>query len=169
MKNYFEGCKSLDEAKSLYRKLAMQLHPNVSGYDSTEDFKRMQNEFEAFRPEAEKFQGEFEQWNPGVFMAVLDQLRLLDGLDIEICGAFIWGGGDTGRHKDALKAIRPEAYFRPAFWRRKKQLWYFSPLGYRKRSAKALDMDEIRQVFGSRRFSGSEDDERPVGNRLKAA
>ncbi len=166
MKRYFQGCTSLDEAKALYRKLVMQLHPDVSGYDSTEDFKAMQNEFEAFRPTTEKFKGEFEQWCPDVFMAVIEQLTQLDGLDIEVCGSFIWVGGNTFEHKAAIKAIDPQDYFHRAIWHHKKQLWYFSPLGYRKRSAQELDMDKIRDVFGSQRFDADQPD-RP--RQLKSA
>ncbi|MCF8245530.1 MAG: J domain-containing protein [Saprospiraceae bacterium] len=151
MKNHFSGCTSLDEAKALYRKLVMQLHPDVSGYDSTEDFKAMQNQFEAFRPSAEqeKFKGEFEQWRPDIFMAVIEQLSKLEGIAVEVCGSFIWIGGNTYPHRAAIKATETGDYFHPAAWHHKKQLWYFSPLGYRKRSGNELGMDEIRSKYGS--------------------
>jgi hypothetical protein len=87
-------------------------------------------------------------------MAVIEQLSKLDGLDIELCGSFIWVGGNTFEHRDAIRAIVPQDYFHPAIWHHKKRLWYFSPLGYRKRSAQELDMDRIRDVFGSQRYQG---------------
>ncbi|MEZ4961987.1 MAG: hypothetical protein R2830_19320 [Saprospiraceae bacterium] len=152
---YFKGCPSLDEAKSLYKKLVFQLHPDVSGRDTTAEFQEMQNQFEAFRPEREKFKGEFEQWCPGVFMAVIEQLQKLAGLEIEICGSFIWVGGNTYPHKAAIKAIEPDGYFHRAIWHHKKQLWYFSPIGYRKASGNEVGMDKIRNVYGSQRFDAN--------------
>ena len=66
---YFDNCTTLDEAKKLYRELVKKLHPDLGG--DTASFQAMQNEFENFRPETEKFKGEFEKWNAGEFMGVV--------------------------------------------------------------------------------------------------
>ena len=42
---YFKNCKTAEELKKEYRKLAMKLHPDIVGGDG-EAFKEMQNEFE---------------------------------------------------------------------------------------------------------------------------
>ena len=60
---YFTNCKTLDEAKQLYKKLVFELHPDTSGRDSKAEFQVMQNEFENFRPTSEKFKGEYDAWN----------------------------------------------------------------------------------------------------------
>ena len=51
----------------------------------------------------------------------------LDGLDIEICGAWVWVDGETYRHRAPLK----QAGFRFAS---KKKRWYFRPENWRSSS-----------------------------------
>ena len=48
MKNHFENCKTLDEAKKLYFKLAMKLHPDKGG--DTAEFQELLSQFQAFKP-----------------------------------------------------------------------------------------------------------------------
>ena len=44
--NYFNDCKTLEEAKTIYHRLALKLHPDQGG--SAEDFKTLKNEYDAF-------------------------------------------------------------------------------------------------------------------------
>ena len=72
----------------------------------------------------------------------LNKIINLEGLDIEICGAWVWVSGETKRHKEALK----EAGFKYAS---KKKKWYFRPEDWTSRSRGSLSMDEIRGKYGS--------------------
>lgn len=63
------------------------------------------------------------------------------GLDIEICGSWIWVSGDTRPHKDILKA----AGYR---WAPKKLMWSFCG-GERTSSRGKFSMDDIRNRHGS--------------------
>jgi DNA repair protein RadC len=152
MKNYFQGCTSLDEAKVLYKKLAFELHPDVSQRDSEEEFKEMQNQFERFKPQTEKYKTEFETHSPHDYMDIIDDLMQIKfDIIIEVCGSFIWLSGDTRAAKDQIKAIKNEA-FKPAQWHKKKFMWFFAPVDYRRFSNKEFDMDEIRGKYGSEKY-----------------
>lgn len=64
------------------------------------------------------------------------------GLNIEICGSWIWVGGDTRQHKNILK----ESGFK---WAPKKMMWNFRPSEYKSYSRGKYDMDQIRSKYGS--------------------
>lgn len=46
MKNYFENCTTHDEAKKLYRRLAMELHPDKGGCDA--EFQELNRQYRDF-------------------------------------------------------------------------------------------------------------------------
>lgn len=64
------------------------------------------------------------------------------GLNIEICGAWVWVSGNTKPHKDILKI----AGF---FWSPKKFCWYFRPGGYKSLNHNVWAMNKIRSIYGS--------------------
>jgi len=64
------------------------------------------------------------------------------GLDIEICGSWIWVSGDTRPHRETLKG----AGFK---WAPKKMMWNFRPAGWKSRSKGSYSMDDIREKHGS--------------------
>ncbi|MCP5115282.1 MAG: J domain-containing protein, partial [bacterium] len=68
----------------------------------------------------------------------------LVGLDIEICGAWVWVTGETFAHKDTLKAV----CFKFAG---KKKAWYFRPENWKSKSRGDTTLDDIRDLYGSAR------------------
>lgn len=79
----------------------------------------------------------------------------LDGLNVELCGLWLWFTGETRTHKDVLKSIGCR-------WARKKKAWYWKPAGlkFRKKSKRELSMNEIRNHYGSQNVKQTDDDER---------
>jgi hypothetical protein len=65
-----------------------------------------------------------------------------EGQESEVCGLWVWVGGETRQHKDALKAA---GYH----WAIKKLRWYFA--GVPADGFRPFDMEEIRQRYGSQR------------------
>lgn len=63
-------------------------------------------------------------------------------LEIEICGAWVWVGGDTRAYRDVLKG----AGYR---WAPNKKRWYFRPAEWKSRSRGKYTMDDIRGFHGS--------------------
>ena len=144
----FRNCKTLDEAKTLYKELCKIWHPDLNQKDTTAEFQAMQNEFHAFKPETEKFEGEFEQWNSEEYAFIIDQLLNIENITVTVCGSWIWISGSTKEQKDKIKTVETGETMKRG-WSPKKLQWYFSPSGYRKRSKKVLSFDRIRELYGS--------------------
>lgn len=64
------------------------------------------------------------------------------GLEIEICGSWIWVSGDTKPHKETLKAA---GYT----WAPIKKMWSWKAAGYKRRFKGQWEMEKIRIVHGS--------------------
>jgi hypothetical protein len=132
---------TLDDIKMAYRRAAAKYHPdhNPAGlemmklvniaYDTLKDY-----EGDIESPENSNDYGE-------ALNAALNAIVGL-GLDIEICGAWIWVSGDTRLHKEILKAA---GYL----WAPIKKRWYFRPEAYKSRNRQSWSMDKIRDAYGS--------------------
>lgn len=155
---YFTQCKTLDELKAEYRRLAMKHHPDRGGDTATMQrinaeyetrFEELKNEHNATRDEA-------HQTNeaPADFIRIIEALLKLDGVEVELCGCWLWIGGNTYQHKDALKAAGCR-------WSQNKQRWYWRPLygtSAHHRGTQSLGM--IRAKYGSQRFAANGREER---------
>ena len=156
MTKYFANCKTLDELKKVYKHLAQKHHPDVGGDTRTmqeinaeyaarfEVLKRSQNE-QAAEDTTGKARATTE--SAGDFIGIIDHLLKLDGLEIELCGRWLWIGGETKKHKEALKACGCR-------WSSSKKLWnwHFAEDGDKwHRGTKS--MSQIRSKYGSTTFS----------------
>jgi len=161
--NYFKDCTTLDEAKKLFKDLARKLHPdkNPTNPQATAQFQAMLNEFHSFKPSKEKFKGESDQWNGETYSAIIIQLMNIEGIEITVCGSWIWLEGDTKPVKDKIKAVDCGEFMKRGFSGNKGQ-WYFSPKGYRKRSGKQHSFDDIKGYFGAEKVNKNQ------SNRLNA-
>ena len=74
----------------------------------------------------------------------LNAIIPLPGLEIEICGSWVWVSGDTITHKETLKASG-------FHWAPRKRKWTFHPKGARSWSRGNTSMDDIRTKYGSAR------------------
>lgn len=156
---YFTGCKTLDELKKEYRRLAMVHHPDMGGDTATmqainneyaslfEVLKRQHNE-RAAADETGKTYATTEA--PEEFMEIVEKLLRMSGLEVELCGSWLWIGGNTREHKDDLKAAGCR-------WSSNKKLWYWHHAEEGHKWHKGTkNMDQIRSKYGSQTFrSGS--------------
>ena len=154
---YFEDCETLDEAKAAYYKLAQELHPDKGG--ETADFQELLNQFQSFRPGKQKFAGEFEQWDATRYAEIINQLFKIPGIQIIVCGSWIWLSGDTKPVKEQIKAIECGERMKRGFSPKKGQ-WYFSPKGYRKTSRRVLSFGEITSIYGAQEVKGDQEEEK---------
>lgn len=113
---YFNNCKSIEDVKKLYKKLCKQYHPDLNKDDTTEIMKQINAEYEtAF----ERFKNIHESADDNTktytskettetaaeFMVIINKLVVLEGVNVELIGRWIWLSGNTFPHKDILKGL----------------------------------------------------------------
>jgi len=137
------------DAKVAYRKAAMKYHPdrNPAGADMMKIINAAYDvlkEYTGDIPSNDNQSAEAEgtaNYSEAVNEA-LNKIINLTGLDIEICGAWVWVSGETKKHKEVLK----EAGFKYAS---KKKKWYFRPADWKSFSRGSHSMEDIRNKYGS--------------------
>lgn len=132
------------DTKQAYRVAAMKYHPdrNPAGADM---MKMVNAAFDALREYCGEIPTGDEESTQDYSEAVntaLNAILGLSGLDIEICGAWVWVSGETYQHKAVLK----DTGFKFAS---KKKSWYFRPEDWCSASRGAFSMDDIRDKYGS--------------------
>jgi len=141
---YFTNIESIDQLKKTYRKLAFKHHPDKGG--DAEIMKAINAEYEVLFKKfnvTDGVAGESKYNMNDGFREMINRIINLEGLEIEICGLWVWVSGNTKEHKEVLK----ESGF---FWASKKKMWYWRPDEAKVRGSSGIkDMDYIRNMYGS--------------------
>jgi len=167
MFTYFANCQTLEEAKSLYRELAMKHHPDRGGdlatmqainaeYSdfmtnfATTDARQRQQKAHA---EGRKSAADFHDMDAvGAELKARIEFALnLDGVEVELMGLWVWLTGNTKAHKEAIKAQGFK-------WAPEKEAWYFA--GVPSFNRKRRSLDEIRDMHGTTRFTRDQREQR---------
>lgn len=153
---YFNECTTIDQAKTLFRNLCKELHPDKGGNSS--EFISMFNEFKHFKPKTDKF-NQANDFNADKFYNMVQKFDGLYGIKINFVGSFIWlediVNGAMYQQRTIIKALNIDGY-NTARWAKKKQSWYFSPTTYKKKSRKNYSMDKLKSTFGCNEFATKE-------------
>lgn len=148
---------TIEKIKKMYRELAMEFHPDRGGDE--EAMKVINAEFDSLRKRyynvhesstGNVYTDESQDTVDSVtekFEDIIEVLINMDGIDIEICGSFVWVSGDTYPHKDTLKGMG----FR---WARSKKRWYLAPEGWKK-TGSSMSMSQIRNRYGSQKVEAN--------------
>ena len=158
MNNYFDGVKSIEEGKSLYRRLAMKLHPDHGGNE--EEFKILQNDYErflnAFMAGAfsmyEQSTGKEAHGNINTFSDILNKI-IHWNINIEVIGYWIYCFNSI-EYREQLKEL--------GFWfSGKHKAWVYSGSG--KKSIKSrYTTDDVRSMHGSTAVRNKDDNQQKI-------
>jgi hypothetical protein len=155
--NKYDACKILgltgsitpELTKKIYRQACAQYHPdrNPAGLEM---MKMVNTAYQFIKDLTDDIMITDTQAQYGEEVsAALNVIISITEFEIEICGAWVWVGGDTKIHKELLK----ENGFK---WASKKKVWYFRPEAERSFSRGKLSLDEIRTKYGSQRMSSQQ-------------
>jgi len=138
------------ETKAAYRKMSLQYHPDICpGGEHMQ--KLINNAYSVLRDfngviGSGQNNGELSQ----VMADALSALVHIEGLELEICGSWLWVGGNTYPNRTTLTAAglrfsgsKKRFYLNPDKKSGAKKKWY----------GKARTMAQIRQAHGSRKVS----------------
>lgn len=154
---FFTSCKSKDEVKELYRTLAKEHHPDKGGDLVT--MQRLNAEY-AFvmdcftrggKPnESEQYYAQQSEVDERL-RSTIEKLVTIPGIEIEVCGLWIWVSGETKPVKDQLKEMGCR-------WAPKNEKWYFA--GVPCSSKGKFSMTDIRNRYGSQIIEREEQKQR---------
>lgn len=158
MLKWFKDCKTLEDAKELYKKLCREYHPDLNENDTTETMKSINNEFEQiFKILKNKHRSETDTTadsrengaetaeTPAEFMEIINTLVNCEGVTIELVGRWIWLTGNTFTYKDVIKSLNFK-------WAGKKKAWYWHSAEDNSRNRKQMTLDEIKALHGCKTF-----------------
>ena len=130
--------------KQAYRAAAMKYHPdrNPAGAEMMKFINAAYDVLKDFSGNIPDGGEAATQDYPDALNDALNAILQLDGLVIEVCGAWLWVSGDTYKHKALLK--KSGFKFAP-----RKKHWYFRPDDWVSSSRGAYSMEDIRNKFGS--------------------
>lgn len=140
---YFDHCQNIDELKSMYRNLCKLHHPDRGGEVTTmqavnaEYSYICQNLNHFFVCEDEEQTAE----DLTIFASIIEKIEMLP-VEIEVIGSWLWISGNTYPHRQILKEAG--LLFAP-----KKKVWYYRPSEFKSPNFRPLEMDEIRNKYGS--------------------
>ena len=152
---YFANIDDMKELKKAYKSWAMKLHPDLGG--SEEDFKAMSAEYEkvfqmikaGIKERTHSTAINLNDVDDG-YREVINALLSLDGVEVELCGEWLWITTPNREYNDTFKNVG-------CHWARNKKKWYWKPAWMRSRSRREHSMDEIRDKYGSKRFGKGTD------------
>lgn len=153
---YFDECQTLDELRAEYKRLALRFHPDLGGDTRTMqniniEFDMVFNMLKNSNPENVR-KSEVNE-TPGVYRWIIEELIKLNDIEIELCGCWLWIGGDTYTNREKLKGMGCR-------WSRSKKLWYWRhDLDGCPNSSGNYSMEQIRRKYGSQKIKTLNSDE----------
>lgn len=155
---YIDPNQTPEQLHTQYRDLCKLHHPDLNRTDPTATARMQQINAEyaaAMAPSQRKNKpGKTEAEYTDLarvaenIRAAIEAIITLAGIQIEICGLWVWVSGDTKPVKETLKTAGYK-------WASKKEKWYYAGIASGGRGH--WDMDEIRSRYGSQRVARDDD------------
>lgn len=162
--NFFNNVTNIDELKKQFKRLIMKHHPDRGGDTATCQainaeydliMERLINEDDDsfYTPNENGYSfWENRQERNEVEKKVreaIEKIIMLDGINIEVVGVWVWVDGETKKHKEALK----DAGYR---WFKNKKKWAFASKKSKGRGK--MSMNEVRERYGSQSVKKDKED-----------
>ncbi len=171
--DYFAHCRDAEEIKREYRRLCKQWHPDLGAQIADEierRTKKMQEINVAYAQASAVYRHEdirqrARQYNKPEptpqdyadadatderIREAIEKIVVLEGLDIEICGLWVWVSGTQKRGTSVANDHALDVLMQTGFkYSGGKKKWHFAGVpagGYRK-----FTMEQIRQRYGSKK------------------
>ena len=154
----FASINTMDELKKAYRRLAVKCHPDCPG-GSEAAMKALNNAYDeavariacterrAASSGAREYDAAASAYEATAWRDTLLALLKLAGLEVEVCGRWLWITGTTYQHRATLKALGCR-------WSGTKKAWYWhAPDDGSAYSRHQADMATIRAKYGSQIYS----------------
>ncbi|MGN1089952.1 MAG: DnaJ domain-containing protein [Huintestinicola sp.] len=158
MMKWFKTAHSIEEVKRIYRKLCKEYHPDIHGAETEDTMKEINAEYErAFNRYKDIHESTAEQGETytkethetaAEFANIINQLIKCDGIEIDLCGRWIWLKGNTFSYKEIIKGLG----FR---WAAKKKMWYWRKEEDASHNRRTMNFEEIKSKYGCEIFEGA--------------
>lgn len=148
---YFSKCRTAEECKRVYHELAKQFHPDGAqgsehkmkelnrqykiAWERLKDVHFSQSEGKTYTAERKTKETADE------FIEIIETIARFDGIEIELCGTWLWLAGNTYQYKEELKAAGCR-------WSGSKKKWYWTKDEYIK-TRHTLSESARRLKYGS--------------------
>ena len=157
---YFEGCKTVQDIKSLYRKLAMQFHPDRGGDTATMqminlEYHEMLKRLDGFVSWDSKGKEHTYHYRADVEQQIIDKINemlnlRMEDVNIELIGVWVWVyGANTKKYKEDLKKAGCR-------WHSKRQMWYWHKKSNYRREFSGVPFEMLRQMYGSKVYDSDD-------------
>jgi hypothetical protein len=134
-----------ESLKKAYRTACAKYHPdrNPAGLEMMKAVNVAYDTLKGLPDDTDKTDGTGDSFFFGDKLNdAINAALAMEGVNIEVCGNWVWLSGNTKPHKDAIKA----AGF---WWASKKSMWYFRPAEWKSSSRGTWDIEKIRDTHGS--------------------
>ena len=134
--------------KMAYRRASSKYHPDKGG--SVEMMQAVNQAYDVLKDyngQLDAGEGDYSELLNNAINAIID----LEGIEIEVCGAWVWVTGNTKPHAKVLGRKEGGAGF---YYASKKQAWYYRPADWKSTSRGKFSLDDFREKHGSQAVKG---------------
>ena len=154
MYKYFASCRTIEDLKKEYKRLALVYHPDLRT-GRLETMQAINAEYDVLFPilkNVHQKKDSSETWTAtgdwqtsetaDQYKDIISALVKMQGVKIELCGSWLWITGDTKTYKEQLKSIG-------CLWSANKSAWYYNGSDRKTKRAHCKNMEEVRSKWGS--------------------